>query len=196
MSAAKKRTSVPVNEYLAGELVSPVKREYLNGAVYARADTCNSHNLIAGNCLGFLHGRLRNKRCQAFNSDTKVRVRLPNKQIRFYYPDTMVVCRPNPRDDSFQDEPAVLAEVISKGTRRIDEGEKKDAYLTIPSLSVYMLVEQDMPAIVVFRRTDQGFVREVYEGLDVVPLPAVEADLPLAEIYDGVEFVAEPDEEA
>ena len=48
----------------------------------------------------------------------------------------------------------------------------------------------------VFRRTDQGFVREVYEGLDaVVPLPEIEIDLPLAEIYDGVEFTAEADED-
>jgi hypothetical protein len=39
----------------------------------------------------------------------------------------------------------------------------------------------------------RGFVDEVYEGLDAVgPLPEIEAELPLAEIYEGVEFVAEP----
>src|SRR5207237_8561835 len=109
---------------------------------------------------------------------------------------TMVVCRPNPPDESFQDEPAVLVEVISKATRRIDEGEKKDAYLTIPSLSVYALVEQGIPAVVVYRRADGGFVREVYEGLDaILPLPEVETELPLSEIYDSVEFVPESADE-
>ena len=188
MTAVKKLSLLSVEEYLAGELVSPVKHEYLGGVVYAMAGARNVHNLIAGNVLGFLHARLRGKACRPFNSDTKVRVRLPT-QVRFYYPDVSVVCRPNPQSDSFQDEPAVLCEVISEGTRRIDEGEKKDAYLTIPSLSVYVLVEQKIPAAVVFRRTEQGFIREVYEGLGaVIPLSEIETALPLAEVYDAVEF--------
>ena len=108
----------------------------------------------------------------------------------------MVVCRENPRDDSFQDKPSVLIEVLSKKTRRIDEGEKKDAYLTIPSLSVYMLIEQDVPEIVVYRRTGEEFVREVYEGLEaVVPLAEIETELPLSEVYDRIEFIPEAEDE-
>jgi Uma2 family endonuclease len=154
------------------------------------------HNLITGNAFATLHGRLRGRPCRPFNSDTKIRIRMP-VQVRFYYPDVSVLCRPNPQDDSFQDEPAVLIEVLSDKTRRIDEGEKKDAYLTIPSLSVYLLVEQDTPAVVAFRRTEHGFVREVYQGLDaVVPLREIETDLPLAEVYDTVEFHPElPEDE-
>jgi Uma2 family endonuclease len=117
-------------------------------------------------------------------------------QVRFYYPDVSVICRSNPPTDSFQDEPALLVEVLSRGTRRIDEGEKKDAYLTIPSLSVYILIEQDMPAAVVYRRTDHGFVREVYEGIEtVVPLGEWKTELPLAEVYETVVFSPEPDED-
>jgi len=194
MTAAKKLNLVSVEEYLAGELVSPVKHEYLGGVVYAMAGARNLHNLIASNTLGAVHGRLRGKRCRAFNSDTKIRVRLPT-HVRFYSPEASVICRPNPADDSFQDEPAVLFEVLSRKTRRIDEGEKKDAYLTIPSLCVYVLVEQETPAVVAYRRTEHGFVREVYEGLDaVLPLREVEIDLPLAEIYEAVEFTPEPEE--
>jgi Uma2 family endonuclease len=186
---------ISVEDYLAGELVSPVKHEYLGGVVYAMAGARNAHNRISTNCLGILHARLRGKRCRPFNSDTKVRVRLPN-QVRFYYPDLPVICRPNPEDDSFQDQPVVILEILSKSTRRIDQGEKKDAYLTIPSLSVYALVEQETPTVVVFRRTPQGFVREDYQGLDaVIPLPEIETELPLAEIYETVEFSPEPDED-
>ncbi len=195
MTAAKKLNVVSVADYLNGELISPIKHEYLGGVIYAMAGARNAHNLIASNTLVAMGGRLRGKRCRAFNSDTKVRVQLPN-QIRFYYLDGMVVCRPNPADDSYQDEPVVLAEVLSRRTRRIDEGEKKDAYLTIPSLAVYLLIEQDEPAAVVYRRTAEGFVREVYQGLDaVVSLPEVAIDLPLAEVYEGVEFISEPDDE-
>ena len=90
----------------------------------------------------------------------------------------------------------MLVEVLSKSTRRTDTGEKKDAYLTIPSLSVYLLVEPDEALVIAFRRSGDGFVREVYEGLDaVIPLSEIETELPLAEVYERVEFVPEPDDE-
>jgi len=195
MSAVPKWNLISIDDYLAGELVSPIKHEYLGGVVYAMAGARNAHNLIASNTLVALGSRLRGKRCRPYNSDTKLRLRLPH-QVRFYYPDVSVICRPNSQSDSFQDEPAVLVEVISNRTRRIDEGEKKDAYLTIPSLCVYVLVEQETPAVVVFRRTEHGFVREIHQGLEaVIPLREIDVELPLAEVYDEVEFTPEPNED-
>src|ERR1700681_4534999 len=195
MSTVKKLNLVSVEDYLAGELLSPIKHEYVGGVVYAMAGARNMHNVIATNTIGGLHARLRGRPCRPFNSDTKIRVHLPT-HLRFYYPDASVMCRPNPQTDSFQDEPAVLFEVLSQRTRRIDEGEKKDAYLTIPSLGVYVMIEQDTAAVVAFRRTEGGFVREVYQGMDaVLPLAEIGIDLPLAEIYEAVECAPEPEED-
>jgi Uma2 family endonuclease len=195
MSTARKLNLVSVEDYLANELISPEKHEYLGGVVYAMAGARNAHNRIATNTLVALGSRLRGKKCEPFNSDTKIRVRRP-AQVRFYYPDASVVCRPNPPEDSFQDEPAALFEVLSRKTRRIDEGEKKDAYLTIRCLGVYVLIEQEEPAAVVFRRKKRGFVREVYRGLDaVIPLPEIEIELPLSEVYENVEFAPEAEDE-
>jgi Uma2 family endonuclease len=110
---------------------------------------------------------------------------------RFYYPDGMVVCDPNPPNDSFQDRPVVLAEVVSEATRRTDEGEKRDAYLTIPELSAYLVIETSSPRIIVHHRTDSGFVPRLYEGVDaIVPLEAIKLQLPLAELYERVDFLA------
>jgi Uma2 family endonuclease len=192
MSAVKKLNLISVEDYLAGELVSPIKHEYLAGVVYAMAGARNVHNVIATNALVALGSRLRGKPCRPFNSDTKIRVQLPT-HVRFYYPDASVVCQPNPPDDSYQDQPVAIFEVLSRATRRTDEGEKKDAYLTIPSLGVYALIDQETAAVVVHRRTEHGFVREVYEGQRaVIPLPEIGTELPLAEIYDRVEFSPEP----
>src|SRR4051794_40068350 len=119
MSTAKKLNPVSVEDYLAGELRSPVKHEYLGGVVYAMPGASNNHNLIVMNISGVLHARLRGRPCRPFSSDTKVRVRLAT-QVRFYYPDTSVVCRRNPPSDSFQDDPVVIFEVLSRSTRRID----------------------------------------------------------------------------
>lgn len=195
MGAALKLNLISVEDYLAGELESEIKHEYLGGVVYAMAGARNNHNVIEGNIFASLHFRLRGKRCRPWNSNTKIRVQLPT-QIRFYYPDNSVVCDENSRDQTYQDNPVVIFEVISKSTRRIDEGEKKDAYLMIPSLKVYAIVEQESAAMVVFRRTASGFVREVYTGLEaVLPLPETETELPLAEVYEGVEFSAEPSDD-
>lgn len=193
MTAAPRITPISVDEYLAGELASPFKHEYVGGFVYAMAGARNAHNIIATNLLGLLHARLADQVWRPFNSDTKIRVRLP-QQTRFYYPDLSVVCRPGLPHGSFQDEPAVVVEVLSRATRRVDEGEKKDAYLTIPSLEVYLLVEQDLPAVVAFHRTEQGFVRDVYRSLEeIVPLPGIGIELPLSELYERVEFAPEPE---
>lgn len=193
MTAARKLNLISVDEYLDAELSSPIKHEYLGGVVYAMAGARNAHNIITVNAIATLHSRFRGRPCQPYNSDTKIRISLLT-HTRFYYPDASVVCRPNPQTDSFQDAPVVIIEVLSRRTRRLDEGEKKDAYLNIPSLCVYLLVEQDSPAVVAFRRTEQGFVREVYEGLHaIVPLGEIKTELPLSVLYGTIEFIPEPE---
>ncbi len=192
MTAAEKPDLISEADYLAGELTSRVKHEYLGGIVHAMAGAGNQHNDIVVNITSVLHARLRGRPCRPCNSDTKVRVRLAS-QIRYYYPDASVVCRPNPPKDSFHDEPVVIVEVLSPSTRRVDMTEKQEAYFAIPSLLVYILVEQDFASIAVHRRTPRGFVSEVFPGLDAIaPLPEIGVDLPLAEVYDRVEFAADP----
>lgn len=125
----------------------------------------------------------------------RVRMQLPD-ETRFYHPDVHVVRRSNGAHEYFQDQPVVIFEVLSQKTRRIDQVEKYDAYVRIPSLQVYAVVEQELPLIVVYRRTPSGFVREVYDGMDaILPLPEIEIELPLAEVYEGAELTPEPEEE-
>src|SRR5688500_14037583 len=150
----------------------------------------NAHNTIAVNFVSVMHARLRGRPCEPFNSDTKVRVRMPT-HTRFYYPDGMVVCEPNPGSDTYQDRPVVIAEVISEVTRRIDEGEKREAYLTIPTLASYLVIESDRARVVVHERTDSGFVPRLYEGLDaLVPLASIRVELALADLYERIDFTA------
>jgi len=184
MTALKGPRFISIADYLSGEEVSEVKHEFLGGTVHAMAGATNQHNSIAVGALVSLGGQLRGKPCQPFNSDTKVRIEFPD-HTRFYYPDAMVVCHPNPLTDHFQDQPVVVIEVLSDSTRRADLGEKRDAYLTLSSLKVLILVESDRPEVTVYRRKPEGgFANEAYSGLEaVIPLPEIEAALPLAELY-------------
>ena len=189
MSTASQFQPISVHDYLAGERTAKRKHEYVDGVVYAMAGGTVQHSRIASNATVALGSQLRGQKCQAFNSDMKVRVRL-SRGMRFYYPDVSVVCQPNADSDSYHDAPVVIVEVISESTRRIDEYEKREAYLSIDSLCVCVLVEQASAAVLVYRRGDSGFDREVYTGLDaIIPLPEIECQLPLAAIYQNVEFI-------
>lgn len=187
MTAAKKLALISVADYLAGERVSAVKHDYVGGVVYAMSGGSYAHSIIACNIQAHLYFRLRGKPCRTLNSDTLIRVDRPRK-VSFYYPDVSVVCRPKPAAAA-QDEPTVICEVLSRSTRRVDSEEKLEAYLTIPSLQIYALVEQESAGVVVYRRQGAEFTREVYADLaEIIPLPELETELPLAEIYEGVEF--------
>lgn len=191
MTALKQPDSVSIADYLAGEEISGVKHEYLGGTVHAMAGATNQHNTVALNSLVSLLVQLRGKPCQPFNSDTKVRIEYPD-HTRFYYPDAMVVCQPNPASDHFQDQPVVIIEVLSDSTRRTDLVEKRDAYFTIPSLKVLVFVESESPSATLHRaKPGGGFAIERHSGLEtIIPLPEIEASLPLAEVYERVAFAS------
>ena len=177
---------VSVADYLAAEADATTKHEYLGGVVYAMAGASNRHNIVATNLIVALGSRLRGKPCRVYNSDTKVRIQT-STSTRFYYPDGMVVCKPNPPEDSFQDQPAVIAEVLSDATRRTDEGEKRDAYLTLPTLKVLLLIDPATPDVQIYRRTDHGFITQrTADAKGVLPLPDIDIELPLDELYEGV----------
>lgn len=180
---------ISVADYLTGEEVSDTKHEYLGGTVHAMAGATIRHNNIAVCAILSLGSQLRGKPCQPYNSDTKIRIEFPD-HTRFYYPDAMVVCQTNPDTDHFQNQPVVIVEVLSDSTRRTDLGEKRDAYLTIPSLKVLLLVETDTASVMLYRRMPEGgFAIERHVGLDAtIPLPEIDGTLSLADLYERVDF--------
>lgn len=186
MSLAERHAPLlTVEEYLATEASSPCKREYLNGVVYAMAGGTARHSTLGVTITAMLYARLRGKRCRPFNSDMLVRIR-HGADHRFYYPDAMVVCKPNPLDDRFQDRPVVIFEVLSDSTSRTDLGVKRDAYLRISSLKAYVIVDSQQIVATVYRPSRDGIEIARFTSLDEsLSLPEIECELPLAEIYEG-----------
>ena len=187
-TAAANAPFISEEEYLETELRSEFKREYLGGVVYAMAGASEPHNIIAMNLYAGLHRRLRGKSCQPFGSDMKVRL-LPLDSTYYYYPDAMIACDPADSGHGWRERPSALFEIISEDTRRIDEREKRLAYLQLASLQAYVRIEQDRAEVVIERRTPEGWRSERLSGLEsVVRLPALEIELPLAELYERVKF--------
>lgn len=113
----------------------------------------------------------------------KIRVEMES-HTRFYYPDVSVICDSNPETDTFQDNPSVIFEVLSPSTRRTDQTEKKDAYLSISSLTSYVMLEQDTELAIVYERKGETFERTIIEGRDgVISLPGIDVALAMRDIY-------------
>lgn len=176
---------VSPEEYLVMEAQAESRHEYLNGMVHAMAGTSVGHNTVAGNIFAALHVQLRGKSCRPFFSDVKVRVS-SGDDLRYYYPDVLVACQPTAANETVEEAPSVIFEVLSDSTRRTDTGEKRDGYLKIPSLRAYVLVEPRKIEITIYRRTESGWRGEVLNdrGATLV-LPDIGCELPLAEIYAG-----------
>jgi Uma2 family endonuclease len=187
-TAAATRSDFTVEEYLAAEILADVKHEYLGGAVYATAGAGETHNRIAANLLGVLHVRLRGRPCEPFGSDMKVRLYPPHSATYFYYPDAMIACDPADSGHGWRERPSALFEIISEDTRRVDEREKRLAYLQLTSLHAYVLIEQSRPEVVIIRRDAED---ELLRGLDAtLRLPSLELEIPSAELYERVAFPA------
>jgi len=172
-----------VEEFLAAEPSYEVKHEYLGGVIYAMAGASTPHITITANLMGALVSRLRGRPCQAFGSDMKMRLAVSGTTY-FYYPDAMIFCGTTGLGPSWCERPSVIFEIISESTRSTDEREKRMAYLTLPSLDAYVRIEQERREVVIERRTNEGWQREVLAADGIVRLPTVDVEFPVAELYE------------
>jgi Uma2 family endonuclease len=176
---------VSADEYLTGEAGSEAKHEYLNGIVYAMAGATQRHNEVATNILGTLHAALRGRACRAYGSDMLVRVER-GEDLRFYYPDVSIVCRPAGPKELAQTEPVVIFEILSESTARTDTGEKRLAYLMIPTLEAYVLVDSDRREVTVWRQIANQWAPEVLTASEaVLEVKSADCQITVGEIYEG-----------
>ena len=176
-------TRIGVAEYLEGEQATEVKHEYVAGTVYAMGGASREHNIISMNLGTALHGHLRGGPCQTFMADMKVHLRLGDDEI-FYYPDVVVGCDPEDRARYYLERPRLIAEVASPATERVDRREKLLAYTRLESLASYLILEQDRPAGLLYRRSTD-WTAEALTGGERFELPELEIGLDIDEIYAG-----------
>jgi Uma2 family endonuclease len=184
-------------EYLARERRAETKSEYRRGEVFAMAGASRKHSLIATNVAAELGQQLRERPCEVYQSDMRVRVSTTGL---YTYPDVTVVCGEPEFEDAEVDtllNPRVLVEVLSATTADYDRGGKGLHYRQLPSLQEYLLVSQDRPLIEHYVRQgpDQWLLTEWRSLDDVVNLPSIDCRLPLTEIYSKVSFSDDEEQE-
>jgi Uma2 family endonuclease len=186
-TAAETMERLSVEEYLAGELRSEVRHEYVGGAVYAMAGASEEHNTIAMNLATALHSHFGDGPCRVFMVDMKVRLHIAREDV-FYYPDLMVTCDARDTDRYFKRYPKVLMEVLSSETERTDRREKFLSYTQLESLEEYVLVAQHKREVTVFRRSTQWSPEVLTQAEQKLELPCLQFALSLSAIYRRVKL--------
>jgi len=189
MSRQAKKHITP-EEYLDLEREAEYKNEYFAGEVFAMVGASRKHNLIAVNLLGEMRGQLKDRPCEVYPSD--VRVRIPSANI-YTYPDVTVVCGAPEFEDNYFDtllNPTLIAEVLSKSTAAYDRFQKFGYYRSIDSLAEYLLVAQSEYRVEQYTKQPDGrwLLTEFRSPEDALQLDSIGCSLSLKEIYDKVSF--------
>jgi Uma2 family endonuclease len=180
------RGPLSLEEFLAFENGAPERHEFVRGRVFAMSGTTVRHNRVATNIYKKLDAAARGGPCQVYVIDLKVQA----SSDRVYYPDAVVVCAPHDDATLMFDAPCLVVEVTSRSTRRVDRGEKLDAYLAMPSLRGYLIAEHDRRHVTLYTREPGGeWMREEVVGSGEATVPCPHVSLSLDDIYDGVEPV-------
>ena len=168
-------------DYLAIERNSPVRHEWIGGAMFAMAGGSRLHNLLSLRLASHLTDAGKPHGCETFMADMKV---LTDEAA--YYPDVMVVCDDLGNDEYFMETPCLIIEVSSPTTAEIDRREKWAAYSKIPSLRHYLLVSQTERLVDHRFRTELGWASELLRSGDTLTVSCPETTLSVDAIYEGL----------
>jgi Uma2 family endonuclease len=128
--------TIRFTDFVRSEIDSPVRHELVGGRTYAMSGGTERHDLAAGLLFQAFAPQARRGGCRSFFGNRL----LHTPENCAYYPDIMIVCG-RAADVRYEDDAALVAEVLSPSTRNYDRREKAMAYLRLPSLRHYLLVD-------------------------------------------------------
>jgi Uma2 family endonuclease len=146
------------------------------------------HNIVSLNIQAALRQRLRGTGYRPLGIDAGVAT--VGDSVR--YPDVLVTCSPITGDEYVTPNVVVVFEVISPASGRVDRIVKVREYAAVPSILRYVIVESASIGLTVLERrtADQKWTVTTLMAEDVLLLPEVGIEVPVAELYEGLEFAA------
>ena len=186
MPQAKKTSDrITVDAYLAGENDGTWRHEFVDGRVFAMAGASERHNGVKLNLAGTFNASVAEP-CRVFDGDMKLRIERSD-DVRFYYPDVFGACATENLDDYVRHDAILVIEVLSPTTERTDRYEKFAAYTSLPMLSEYVLIEQDIPSVEMYRRR-AGWQLEQFGPGAAVTFESIGQTMTLDQIYRRIKF--------
>lgn len=158
------------------------RHELVGGRVYAMSGGTERHDLAVGLFYEAVAAGARNAGCRPFTANRLVRMR----SSAGYHP-VMVVCG-TAAHRLYEEDPTLVAEVLSPSTTDTDGREKALAFAACPSLRQYILIDPDRRRIEVAVPGPAGMAWQSYGPGDVVTTPYVALDVD--SFYDALEASA------
>ncbi len=171
-----------VEEYIQHELKAERRSEYINGQLFEMPGEKDINNELALQIFLLLTGQLKPKGYFLYVNDIKVAI--PGER-KFFYPDVFITKEPKTEKNQYiKYAPELMVEIVSPGSHSHDYIDKYIEYTKIPSLQYYLIVEPETILITMYARTAEGWEVQKFTKLtDVISLPALEASLPLKDVY-------------
>ena len=143
-----------------------------------------THNAICQNLWAALRVRLKGGKCTPMGPD--IAVATIGDAIR--YPDALVTCTPVDGDVRIVPGVVTVFEVLSPTSGRVDRIDKVREYAAVPTILHYVLIERTSAALTSFHRTSGHLPwnADIKTGDEVLPLPEIGIELPVAELYEAV----------
>ena len=186
------RQPMTVAEFLDWEERQELRYEFDGAQPQAMTGDTFAHDRISINLAASLVNRLRGKPCRPHGSNLKIQVM---GSVR--YPDAYVTCGGSLRLDSMvAADPVVIFEVLSKGTARKDRTVKNREYASTTSVQRYVMLEQVEIGGTMFERVGDDWVGHILTAASVIRMPEIGIELPLAELYDGLDLADPPEDDA
>ena len=183
------RQPMPVDRFLDWEERQELRHEFDGVRALAMTGGTSEHDRISLNLAASLVARLRGKPCRPCGSNLKIEAA---GSIR--YPDAFVACAPVPRGTTVIRDPVVIFEVPSKGTARTDRIIKNREYAATASVRRYVMLEQDEIAATMFERVGEDWLGRILGADAVIAMPEIDIEIPLAELYEGLDLTSPTDE--
>lgn len=184
MSYPVRRQDWSWDEFLAYADQKAERHEFIDGEPVLQAQGTRAHALVLTALAAILHESLKGKGYAVMVNAPFLRV----GEDRFR-PDVMVVEGERSDHDDVHEEhaPVLLAEVISGGTERRDRGRKWISYRSIPSLTVYLLVDPANRTVEIFTRSRDVWQVEFLDSRDRLRLGApLSVDLTVANVFEDL----------
>ena len=182
-----------VEEFQAWDDGTDTRYELVGGEVFAMAPPAPAHGVVAFNLRREIGTRLRPP-CRGI---MEAGVRIPDRDDAYYQADLAVSCSPIASDASHVPDPVVIIEVLSPSTNAHDRATKLSDYRTIPSVQEIALVSSTAIRAELWHRTAEGWGVTDLVGSDAaLRLRSVDVEVPLAAVYEGVEFEPAATDEA
>ena len=179
------RSPMTREQFLAWEEKQPLRHEFDGFRPVAMTGGTAAHAIIQHNLHVAVGGRLRGGPCRFYGSDLKIET-----TSGFRYPDGIVVCSPVARNATVVTDPVVIFEVLSDSTARTDLVTKNQEYAATASVRRHVVLAQDTIGGTMFERVAGDWVGHLLHSDSVLRMPEIGIELPLAELYDGIDLGA------